>query len=224
MAKRTKPRVTLSEEAARLLSQIPQVGDMPVLPNEQIDEVAEQVRKRLRQRVGLAKAEEWRREFEQVQKTGRVTIGPGVEGVLTEATKETRVSFFEILVDGKPFFGAEAFKPLLEDYLVSIPGDTVDVTFLHSARVKLGEPAKKGRSRAKPTEQTLAAKPDDMVNINCTVRVPKALALAALEDKIMRMKELARIAADIEERQEHASAPAASPESSPVQSQTGGQQ
>ncbi len=222
MVKKVRQTVELSEDAARLLSQIPQATDMPVLPNEQIEEVAEQVRKRLRQRVGLAKAEAWRREFEQMQKTGRVAIGPGLEGVLTEAGKETkRVSFFEILVDGRPFFGCEEFKPLLEGYLASIPGDTVDVTFLHSARVKLDEQAKAGRHKAKPVKEAQAAKPD-RVNINCTVRVPKAMALSALEDKIMRTKELARIAAAIEEREqkEHAVASASPPNPSGVQSET----
>ncbi|GEM_PF-5103777 len=201
MAKRIKPRIALSEDTAHLLSQIPEASQMPVLPTEQIEEVVNHIRTRLKQRVGLAKAEAWRKEFEQVQKTGRVTIWPGVEGVLTEATKETRVSFFEILVNGKPFFACEEFKPLLEEYLASVPGDAVDVTFLHSARVKLDEQAKRDRGRAKPVKQAETAKPD-MVNINCTVRVPKATALSALEDKIMRLKELARIAGDIEDRQQ----------------------
>ncbi len=37
MAKRIRQHVALSADAARLLSQIPEANDMPVLPSEQIE-------------------------------------------------------------------------------------------------------------------------------------------------------------------------------------------
>ena len=195
MARKIKQRIELTDEANRLLSHIPESKDMPILPNEQIEEVAEQVRKRLKQKVGQAKAEEWRREFEQIQKTGRVQIGPGLEGVLTEVSKETeQLSFFDLLVDGRKFSGSDADEQALEEYLASSPTETVDVTFLHSGRIPL-EPTKRGRGR-KLTLQEPTDKKSNTVWYNCTVKVPKKYALAALEDKRMRLEEFARILAD----------------------------
>jgi len=223
MPKRLKQQVVLSEDASHLLSQIPESKDMPILPNEQIEEVAEQVRKRLRQRVGQAQAEEWRKKQEQIEKTGREEIAPGLEGVLTVAGKETeKVHFFEILVNGQRFFGLDAFKPMLEEYLASVPEDTVDVTFFHSSRIPL-DLEKTDRRRKKPVQPPPPEK-RERIDINCTVRVPKALAMAALEDKIMRMKEIARIGVRIEERQQREQAAATPPDSTNVQPQTSGHQ
>lgn len=160
----------------------------------------EQIKKRLRQRVGQAQVEEWRKKQEQIEKKGLEEIAPGSEGVLTVAGKETeKVHFFEILVNGKSFFGIDEFRPLLEAYLDSVPDETVDVTFFHSSRIPL-DFQKTDRHRKKPVPQPPADK-REAVDFNYTVRVPKAMALSALDDKIMRVKELARIAAEIEERE-----------------------
>jgi len=114
--------------------------------------------------------------------------------------KETEaVSFFELLVDGRRFFGCEEHEQALEEYLEGIPGDTVDVTYLHSGRVEL-EHVRKGRRKTIEAKKAKEGKPA-MVNINCTVKVSKPLALSALEDKKIRLKEFARILADSAHRQ-----------------------
>ena len=195
MVRKNREQVTLSEEATRLLGQLPELKDLPILPNEQIEEVVSQVRKRLQQRVGQAKAEAWRKEYEKIQTTKRVPVGSGIEGTLTIAGKETEdLGFFDLLVDGRKFSCGEQDRETLEAYLASVLDETVDVTFLHSGRFEL-EPVKRGRGRKIEVKETEKSK-STAVDYNCTVKVPKHLALSALDDKRMRLEELARILAD----------------------------
>lgn len=200
MAKKTKSSVVLSEEAAHLAEQFAQIQNIPALPNDQIEEVVNMIRKKLKQRVGEVRAAEWRKEYEKLDKTRQVELYPGIDGVLTVAGVETeKIDFFAILVDGRKYSVTEEDYTTLQAYVDGLDRETVDVTFLHSGRFGI-EPSKKSRNKKKLREPAESI-PKEGILFNCTARVPKAWAMAALDDKRNRMIDMAKVLAESAHRQ-----------------------
>ena len=172
---------------------------LPVLSDEQIEEVAKEVRKKLRQKASLAQHQEQMRKEKEVRSRGKVLFDDGMEGVLTVAGKGTPdLSFFDFLVNGRKFGCSDKDKELLEEFIADISGEEIDVTFLHTADIKI-ETVKKGRRKQIVPKQDSGK--SDTVWYNCTVKVPKRYAMLAYEDKRMRAEQVAKILADIAYRE-----------------------
>ena len=168
------------------------------LSDEQIEEVTKQVRRKLRQQASLAKHQEQMQKEKEARSRGKVLFDDGMEGVLTEAGRGTpELSFFDFLVNGRKFSCSDKDKELLEEFIADLP-DEIDVTFLHTADIKI-ETVRKGRKTQIVPKQESGK--SDTIWYNCTVRVPKSYAMLAYEDKRMRAEQIAKIYADIAYRQ-----------------------
>ena len=117
-------------------------------------------------------------------KDREVIFENGSKGILSVAGKETEdLSFFDLFVSGKKFFCAKETRQELISYLNEIADDEVDVTFLHSADLKL-DPS------------LVEEKKPESILYNCTIRVPKQFVSPMFDDKAERFKRVAEILAE----------------------------
>lgn len=142
-----------------------------------------------------------------------VTFPSGHQGRLSVSDRKTKLSLFEIAVNGKNFFCAETTRKALAGHLDSIPSNEVDVSFLYSMDIQLDEPIKGRRKK------DLKPKKSKAIHYNCTIRVSKQGLWSMFEDTKNRMNQFAEIIADaaIEEHRKDrlaAAQPAQCPETS----------
>lgn len=117
-----------------------------------------------------------------------VTLDHGVRGVLTISGKESEeLHFFELVVNGKKFFCEKEQRQSFQDFLENLPGDQVEVMFLHSMSIKINQ-IKKGRRKSIEVAKTEDGR-DDSVTYNCTVKVSKHYAQAIFDDMEDRQSE-----------------------------------
>jgi hypothetical protein len=129
------------------------------------------------------------------EKEREVVFENGWRGVLSIAGKETeKLSFWDMIVAGRKFSCSEKDMDEVAGILNSLPEDEVDVTFFHSMSIKLDPPD--GRRKKKSAEAVEEKKPDDSIQYNCTVRVPKRCVLPMFHDKAERMRRIAEILAN----------------------------
>jgi hypothetical protein len=143
----------------------------------------------------LAKEEEARkaRPIPEVGKDREVAFDNGWKGRLTIAGKETdELSFWDLIVAGKRFTCAEKARDEFEGYLKGIAEEEVDVTFFHSATIKLDNVD--GRRKRKQQPSVEEKKPES-IHYNCTVKVAKEGAVLFFTDKADRMQKVAEILA-----------------------------
>jgi len=145
----------------------------------------------VKEKEGARKAQ----QFPDSEKEREVTFENGWKGRISIAGKETEeLSFWDIIVAGKKFSCSEKDRDEAEGYLNRLAGDEVDVTFFHSATIKLDQ-SLGGRRKKKSAQPTEEKKPES-IHYNCTVRVPKRYVLSLLEDKAGRMERMAEILAE----------------------------
>lgn len=146
----------------------------------------------------LAKEKEAARQAQQFpdpEKEREVTFENGWKGRISIAGKETEeLSFWDIIVAGKKFSCSEKDRDEAEGYLNRLAEEEVDVTFFHSATIKLDQPL--GDRRKKKTVEPTEEKKTQSINYNCTVRIPKKYVLSILKDKADRMDKIAEILAE----------------------------
>ena len=134
------------------------------------------------------------RPIPEVGKNREVTFENGWKGRLTIAGKETdELSFWDLIVAGKKFSCSEKERDELKDYLNRIAEEEVDVTFFHSATVKLDKTdGRRKRKQLPPIEE----KKPESIHYNCTVKVPKNYVVSFFNDKADRMQKVAGILAE----------------------------
>jgi len=120
----------------------------------------------------------------------------GWKGMLSIAGKETeQLSFWDLFISGKKVFCCKQTREEFKKYLESIPGDEVDVTFVHSAKIKLDKPL--GGRRKKKVSEPVEEKKPESIHYNCTIRVDKQYVPSMFEDKAERFNQFVEIFAEI---------------------------
>ena len=124
-----------------------------------------------------------------------VELENGLKGRLLLVGKESEaMDFFEVDVNGRKFFCTEEERRAFDDYLAGIPGEVVQLTFLHSMRFSL-ERLKQGRGQQVRFKRTPEGKKEEET-YNCTIKAPKELARVIFSDMQERCERATEIIAD----------------------------
>ena len=132
----------------------------------------------------------------------RDVIVNGWKGYLTIAGKESpNLSLWEIAVCGKPFFCTSQIRKDLERLLEANPSDTVDVTVFHSMTIHTGWDLRKRKGRNKKEKKPIVDAPKkEATHYNCTIQVPKDVALQLFDGVADRNFEIVKILMDSAEK------------------------
>jgi len=145
--------------------------------------------------------EQFRKKIEAGQV---ITLENGMNGYISVAGQESpKLSLWEIVFSNEPYLCMQPQRKEFEKYLATLPGDEVDVTWLHSIETHMDlKPRRRGKKKAQ-TEPPLAEEPKkEDVHYNCTIRVSKQAALAIFDSRSQRNLKLARLLMDMGENQE----------------------
>jgi hypothetical protein len=125
-----------------------------------------------------------------------VMLENGIKGTLWAAKGEKDKLFFgELAVAGKRFPCYKSERVKFQDYLGSLTGEEVDVSFLHSITCKI-DPPPRGRRKKQGLPKVDETKKDESIQYNCTMRAPKHYIQLMFDDMAERMDNVSKILAE----------------------------
>lgn len=152
-------------------------------------------------------------QFHKKLEAGQVIVlDNGMQGYISVAGKESpKLSLWQIAFSNKPYLCTQPQRKEFEKYLATLPGDEVDVTWLHSSEFHTdAQPKRRGKKKAQEELPPAVEPKKEDVHYNCTIRVSKQGALAIFDSGSRRNLELARMLMDMAENQEKRKAGGAS--------------
>jgi len=125
-----------------------------------------------------------------------VTLENGLKGFLWVAQdKEDKLYIGELAVSGKKFYCSKSGRQEFQDYLGSLTGEEIEITYLHSITCKL-DYSPRGRKRKQDPPKTEEPKKDDSIQYNCTFKAPRHYVQLVFDDMAERMDRVTEILAE----------------------------
>lgn len=147
--------------------------------------------------IEKARVENAKRIAEPALRDGKeISLGGGLKGTLwVVKDKKDNLSIGDMVVSGKRFFCTKDERANFQNYLTSLTGEEVDVTFFSSLSFKLGT-TPRGRKKKQEPPKVEEPKNNETIYYNCTARMSKHYAQLMFNDLAERMDTATRLLVD----------------------------